>query len=686
METTLEQAVDLSVGLSSHTSLKQNIAMIRIHGDNILECERALMLIADAFLATVRFLQGPVYAPQYEIIHETDKLFSIQLLPGYGRWGIDAQEIMVASGAPLREASDAIITRVLPPSGQEEVILAVEFCNALPAGNNAWQRNGRALTYATVKIPYLYFAEIGGFELGQRRIRKATRFPSPIVPFSYLTATKLFNVICLPVYMPSLTITKELRRQLAGVFGFEEAKELIKSMILGTPNGEALKKLARKDFDLVQFLSDRRRRAGTLNGPQWNEFMGLKTASAKARWLSEQHVRWVKKVGEKVRLTSTSPQLIAAIQAVSHSVGANDIPLCMVPADNRKDLAKRISGIYGSLIRENFLCWVSTSTSPLVIAWITGFKPRGEDSRPDRGLVPLARMLFGNDVEVLSIVSGPAKKETWSMLLTAPEELAKQNGLWEAILHLSDAVLVDSITANDGPIALTMDRTHEITQQNICFPVASTLLRFSEHDVDTILHLLFTCGHGLNVFEAMCNPPGGDWSGLSLLDLKTGNEYRWTSLPRITSPGSKRPDHVIQFWSDERMYLLAIESKNRAGDLEIGIGDRLKRYVEELLSSPPTISRNIGCETWSLWETDNPSSFGFSEINILSGGAFYWANEQNMNQAVLRGRIDVTFAFEFGTKQDVLMHLRCNQIATNLLPTIVKLVQHLQGGLKVKVY
>ena len=45
----------------------------------------------------------------------------------------------------------------------------------------------------------------------------------------------------------------------------------------------------------------------------------------------------------------------------------------------------------------------------------------------------------------------------------------------------------------------------------------------------------------------MCNPPGGDWSGVTLLDFGSGAEYRWTSLPRVSGKDGKRPDHVIEF-------------------------------------------------------------------------------------------------------------------------------------------
>jgi len=167
---------------------------LRIHGDNILECERALWLIANSFSAAVHAIVSPPHLPMYQILQNGELLFTVQLFPGYGRWDVNFQEELESYGAPLREASDALVTRISADERVEELVLALEFCSALPAGNNAWQRNGRALAWAAVGVPYLYFAETGGVELGHDRSVKAPRFPNPIVPFSYLTASKTFNV------------------------------------------------------------------------------------------------------------------------------------------------------------------------------------------------------------------------------------------------------------------------------------------------------------------------------------------------------------------------------------------------------------------------------------------------------------------------------------------------------------
>jgi len=210
-----------------------NRDVLRIHGDNIIECERGLNLVADSFSAKIRSLISSPYMPQYEIFDNDKVLFKVELLSGHGRWGINIQDIFQSHGAPLREATDIVITKILVAEKSEEILLAVEFSSALPAGNNAWQRNGRALACAVAGIPYLYFTEVGGVELDENRTIKAPRFPNPIVPFSYLTASEAYQVLCLPVYTPSSSSSQSIYAQFSHTVGIVEAKQIVKCLIEG---------------------------------------------------------------------------------------------------------------------------------------------------------------------------------------------------------------------------------------------------------------------------------------------------------------------------------------------------------------------------------------------------------------------------------------------------------------------
>ncbi len=660
----------------------------RIHGDNILECERALFLVADSVSGLPRRLPSPLFMSRYEInIANQDNqiLLVIELLAGHGRWRVDIAQVLQAHGAPLREATDAVLTRVSADGQYEEIVLAFEFCRALPAGNNAWQRHGRALSFTAAGVPYLFIADIGGVELDVKRNIKASRFPNPIVPFAYLTAGAAYDGLCAPVYEPSPSSSASTRQAFAPAFGLTNAHRLIQHILQGASTKDDRARLTYRALQMSVILSQQRQRASTLDGEQWSEFLGLQTVTQKVALLERHPMSWSRKATGKVAVSRTFSRLVEIFQRIgSLSVGAKDIPICLIPQHIRPLLLNELDNLYSSGLIEEFRQFIAKTSTALIVVWITGFKPRGDDSRPDRGLVPLARMLFGDDAEILSIVYGPAKATTWDNLRRSPQQLARKNGLWEAIINLSDALLVDSATVSDGPLSAILSRSHRHgVLGKISLPAAVPVSIFSEHDVDSALHLLFSQQASNGFFEAMCNPPGGDWSGLSISDVITGEQFRWTSLPRVSSTG-KRPDHVIQILADgTRSYLLSIESKSRASDLEEMIGPSLKEYTRQLVATPPTIQRVPGQE-WQLWPGRETLPQRFTQ---LSGGAFCWLGVDDLEKTLSRCSLDMVLALEFhSVEQPALLHIKIKEAALPLLPMLRNSFQQFAGWLEVQIH
>lgn len=176
-----------------------------LHGDNIVECERTVALIRRALATITRRFRGPfgpAVCPSYELtLQGIDTPLLLNLYPGFGRWNHDILELIRRRGGTLREAADMIITGVA--DNNETPLLVIEYCGALLAGNQAWQRSGRAYSFGKAKIPYLYVAELGGYELGANRVRKAARLPNPAVPFSYVSYSLTNESTTLPVFVTS---------------------------------------------------------------------------------------------------------------------------------------------------------------------------------------------------------------------------------------------------------------------------------------------------------------------------------------------------------------------------------------------------------------------------------------------------------------------------------------------------
>ncbi|MBU4477338.1 hypothetical protein L6251_03160 [Candidatus Parcubacteria bacterium] len=658
---------------------------LRIHGDNILECESALKLLASSLNGGVFQLKsGPAYAPTYEFESDHKEYFEVQLFPGYGRWGFPLVEYIASLGGTLREAPDAIITRLEVEGGilYERPILAFEFSGALPAGNNAWQRTGRALALAYAGIPYLYFAELGGQELDAKRVIKAARFPNPLVPFAYAVLGMSSKSISLPVYIPSPSSHKDIIEIYKDCFGDKESIELVRAILLSEDTKNTINRIEKKVAKILEILSGQRKRTGSILKPtEWAEFYNQKSGLDKANWLIKKAMPWNKKTSIKT-LTPTFKLLLKAVSKVrAVAIGSKDMPICIISPENRTLFANHIKKIYKRKISSEFEDWVSNTSRPLVCVWVAGFKPRGDDSRPDRGLVPMARMIFGlEDVDVLTVIYGPAKPLTWLLLEKDMWKLAAINGLWEAIINLSNGLIIDSNTGRSlNNYGFLIDKKKDNFKKEL-LPAANDVPNFGEHDVDSVLHLLFSNATGYGIHESLCNPPGGDWSGISVLNFSSGQEFRWTSLPRVSGLKSKRPDHLVQLKDTNNF--LSIESKDLEAKLENKIGPRLIDYVKALLQKAPTAFREKGIVNWNQYVGKK-----LPDASFLSGAAFRFQNIKSLKLALVRAKVDIVFGVEFKPEEkQTILHIVTTKQGESILPLITKLSQRLGGLITLKHY
>jgi hypothetical protein len=647
----------------------QLMKSLSLHGDNIVECERTWELLKQALVienGEVLGVQGcvPVYYGESALCGEDIVAW---LFPGFGRWDTDIIGLVDSWGGVLREAPDIILCgRHDEPAGEcERPLLAIEYCSALDAGNQAWQRCGRAYSYLRAGLPYIYMTELGGYELDADRNPKAPRWPSPVVPFAYALASLGRDSVCLPAFVPSPVSLPD--EELEECYGLDDLIGLIRSIMADEDPKEFGDALAVKAVHLTDVLSARRRRQDTFRPPQWSEWL---SSSSRLDYLLRQDLEWGKRTKSGLA-TESARGLMDYVSSIAVGAGASSVPICLLSSEARGALAERLEDTYGTLTGE-FRDWINEDR-PLGMCWVMGFKPRGDDARPDRGLPPLARMLLGEDADLLTVVYGPAPIEAISLFQEDPIQVARENGLWQAIVECSDGVLLDTPTVDSSIRHTAFCHSHwhraeeQLQRKDVLRSPSAIPTEIGEHDIDTFLRL-FMCSECEGVFEGLCNPPGGDWSGISLVDPLTNTEHRWLSLPRVTQE-SKRPDHIFQITKDgESQYVVSVESKSDAGRIRAGIGEQLVSYMLDLMRSASSAIRELPEGRF------RPNSDGVripqEVLEFVSSAAVLEGTTAGLEQVGERLAVDIVFGLSFTQGEVHLLGLGCTEAGEACLRTI----------------
>jgi len=578
--------------------------------------------------------------------------WSIEMFPGFSkenrnqRWQTNIFDALKANGSFLDETPDVVVTKV--ENDSETVLFAIEFCSALQAGNQAWQRSGRAYSAGRAGCPYIYIVDFVKYELdSDTRKRKALRFPNPAVPFSYISFSKQTGGFVAQAY-----IKAEEFRQTDEVFESFESEwfserlvcNFIIEKMLGASTAQTELMILENNFNVVTFLASRIRNANNFSVDDWQEIYDSEVDILDYSKDKPDGFNFAKKMSQKSQVEgSKTDEFSAAIRDVSVGVGSKDLPFGLLPSNKISDFVNKLKMIYPA-IAADFDALNSISEDCLV-CMIKGFKPGGDDNRPDRGVLPLVAMLTTEKVYVLSYIYGPLIERNYRLLLSDPMRLSEANGFWRAFLSLSDFLLLDAPLLNTTEIIHKFIDNREIKQQYISqektgdftiTAIPNIPNNYREDDVDTVLHFIFS--HLLDdTFEGMCNPPGGDWSGLSVRLNEC--EYRWLSLPRV-SKANKRPDHVAELFLGGKPILIVVESKELGNALETEIGFRLKGYIHWLMNFVPSVCRTDDGD----WQ-DAEEKVDAENFEIISAGA-YINDSRFDNQAIMqKSKCDLLFLF-----------------------------------------
>jgi len=648
------------------------MTLFHIYGDNVVECSRTLDYIMkgfprDTIVGSKKDFTN-ITTPTFYLkarINDKEESYAFKFFPGTNatRWNKDIyKEFVLDRGGLLREGADALITKV--EDGHEIPLLALEFSAALAAGNNAWQRSGRAISLDQANIPYFYLVHIGGKEL-KKDGTTAERYSNPSIPFSFSLNTLQNDSQTMFVYSPAPEADISVISKFENCYGDLVFSEVLYKLINNMDYQNELDILNEKN---IEFLKVRSSFTNKISFDADDYDLILEDSNPYDKLIEvtkSKKTSWNKKLKKEIKdqLPETMIETLETISDYAYSFLTKDIPICLIPKELRTEFAKDIEEIYSNKLGDDFKEWLYEEDD-LVICVVNGFKPRGDDSRPDRGLLPLAKMLTNR--QVLTIVYGTAAPSMWEKLEDNPQRLLKENGLWTSILNFSEGILVDSPTRSDFPTnayykthwAVGMTTPVALSTPEEIYPFPR---RTGEQDVDSAIHLLFNYS-GI-AFESSCNPPGGDWSGISL--VKEDLVYRWTSLNRVSGVNSKRPDHIYQLKYQNTDTLLIVESKGIYAEVirtEKNVGPNMTEYLTKLLSRPSNAKKKIDTD----WQSCN-DSIDIDNYNLITAVAYKLRKPiedhlSEMQDLILYTNVELVFALELRESCSILHIFSANKI------------------------
>lgn len=636
----------------------------RIHGDNIVECERIASLIINTLTPeeTNSYLISPSTVT-IELKANFDNTYihwKLELLPGFNkntkrRWESNIFDALNEAGSLFDETPDAIISEI--KEEKERILLGIEFCSALQAGNQAWQRSARAFSTGRTGCPYLYIVDFVKYELDNAtRGRKNLRFPNAAVPYSYVNYSKTTGNFVAQLYTKSEEFDRFRDSDIANFdesdFGSDVLGPYIARLMLGFDTKKEEEIILTKNMNVVQFLADHFDSNTNFTSDEWKEVYDLKDEDIVDYAVDKNRFGFHKTIAEKSH-HGFSEDVIKLVDQLSVGLASRDLPFGIIPANKRATFSDHLSKLYPKADSE-IIQNLRNDDKHLIIAIFKGFKPRGDDNRPDRGLLPLAAMLSSTDVDILTYIYGPIIEKNLNLLDTDPIKLADKNGLWKSILALSNYVVLDvpvlAVNNFDAERIYDTTKIKEYYTNNYANAAlseknafSSIPVNFGEDDVDTGIHYLFTHILGKYCFEGMCNPPGGDWSGFSVIDGTYEN--RWLSLPRVSDVvEGKRPDHILEIFEVfDRPLLLSIESKEKSSDLEPDVGTKLVTYIKKLMEFIPSAKRQIK-PILGEWEWGD-QMLDFDIFETISAAA-YLKEHAETSEVVFKKKCELLFVMD----------------------------------------
>ena len=330
----------------------------RIHGDNIVECER----IANIIIKTLKpnNIYSKLISPStVALIIEATYLgheihWCLELLPGFNkntkkRWSGNIFDALKEAGSFFDETPDAIISAVEHDT-DERILLGIEFCSALQAGNQAWQRSARAFSTGRTGCPYIYIVDFVKYELDNKtRERKSLRFPNAAVPYSYVNYSKNTGSFVAQLYTKSEEFDRSKDSTIKGFdeddFGSKELGTYIVKKLLGLDTQAEEAAILNKNMNVVQFLAEKSDGAINYTADEWQEIYDLNGEDIVDFAVDTKRFIFHKTIAAKSH-HGHSEEVVKLIDKLDVGLASMDLPFGIIPAEKRAAFAKRLSVLY----------------------------------------------------------------------------------------------------------------------------------------------------------------------------------------------------------------------------------------------------------------------------------------------------------------------------------------------------
>jgi hypothetical protein len=158
---------------------------------------------------------------------------------------------------------------------------------------------------------------------------------------------------------------------------------------------------------------------------------------------------------------------------------------------------------------------------------------------------------------------------------------------------------------------------------------------------------------------------------------------RWVSLPRVSGPDTKRPDHVFQiFGIGNKPIVLTVESKETANAVERKIGPKLIGYLMNLIASPASIERPNNSTEWQ----HSSSRLKTVDFEFISAVAYISNSDTDIIQVQEKADVDLVFAFSFDSqgRKSAITIIPENEKARSLAE-MIKSINLLNTGIEIRI-